>query len=93
MKQAQAVLLKIAEDLNAPSVVADAEIVKVSLVGVGMRSHAGVASQMFETLANNNINIQMITTSEIKITVVIEEKYLELAVRALHASFGLDTQD
>ncbi|MDX2425097.1 MAG: ACT domain-containing protein, partial [Cycloclasticus sp.] len=60
------------------------------LVGVGMRSHAGVASRMFATLAEHNINIQMITTSEIKIAVIIEEKYLELAVRALHSAFDLD---
>jgi len=59
-------------------------------VGVGMRSHAGVASQMFGTLAKENINIQMISTSEIKISVVVEEKYMELAVRALHTAFGLD---
>ena len=93
MKRAQEVLLEIARELKAPTVLADADIVKVSLVGVGMRSHAGVASQMFKTLADDNINIQMITTSEIKITVVIEEKYLELAVRALHSSFGLDVTD
>jgi len=59
-------------------------------VGVGMRSHAGVASKMFATLARENINIQMISTSEIKISVVVEEKYLELAVRALHTAFDLD---
>jgi aspartate kinase len=62
----------------------------VSLVGVGMRSHAGVASKMFGVLAKENINIQMISTSEIKISVVVEEKYMELAVRALHTAFGLD---
>ena len=61
----------------------------MSLVGVGMRSHAGIASQMFKTLANEGINIQIITTSEIKISVVIEEKYLELAVRSLHDAFDL----
>ena len=65
---------------------------KVSVVGVGMRSHAGVASQMFAALADVSINIQMITTSEIKISVIIEEKFLELAVRSLHSSFGLDTE-
>ncbi len=90
MAQAQALLTDIAKELKAPSVLADADIVKVALVGVGMRSHAGVASQMFKTLAENDINIKMITTSEIKITVVIEEKHLELAVRALHTSFGLE---
>ena len=67
----------------------DKKVCKVSLVGVGMRSHAGIASQMFKTLANEGINIQMITTSEIKISVVIEDKYLELAVRSLHNTFDL----
>jgi aspartate kinase len=62
----------------------------VSIVGVGMRSHAGVAATMFEALAAEGINIQLITTSEIKITVVIEERYLELAVRSLHSAFGLE---
>lgn len=93
MKRAEEKLRRIAGELQASSVVADASIVKVSLVGVGMRSHAGVASQMFQTLAEHGINIQMITTSEIKIAVVIDEKYLELAVRALHKSFGLDIGD
>jgi aspartate kinase len=64
--------------------------VKVSIVGVGMRSHAGIASTMFKTLADEGINIQMIATSEIKISVVVNEKYLELAVRALHTAFGLE---
>ena len=89
MRRAQQLLEQIASDLGARSVLAAADIVKVSLVGVGMRSHAGVASKMFATLAQHNINIQMITTSEIKVSVVIEEKYLELAVRALHEAFGL----
>ena len=62
------------------------------MVGVGMRSHAGVASQMFAALAEVGINIQMITTSEIKISVIIEEKFLELAVRSLHSSFALDAE-
>jgi aspartate kinase len=62
----------------------------VSIVGIGMKSHAGIASKMFEVLATEGINIQMITTSEIKTSVVIEDKYLELAVRALHKAFGLD---
>jgi len=64
--------------------------VKVSVVGVGMRSHAGVATQMFAALAKENINIQMISTSEIKISVVLDEKYLELAVRTIHDTFGLE---
>ena len=63
------------------------------MVGVGMRSHAGVASKMFKTLADENINILVITTSEIKISVVIAEKYLELAVRSLHTAFGLDAEE
>ncbi len=76
-------------DMDAREVTGDDRIVKISLVGVGMRSHAGIASQMFETLAAESINIQMISTSEIKISVVVDEKYLELGVRALHAAFGL----
>jgi aspartate kinase len=76
--------------LNARKVSGDNNIVKVSIVGVGMRSHAGIASTMFKTLADENINIQMIATSEIKISVVVDEKYLELAVRSLHSAFGLE---
>ncbi|ARU89218.1 aspartate kinase [Pseudomonas sp. M30-35] len=87
---AQQVLENTARELGAREVVGDTKIAKVSIVGVGMRSHAGVASQMFEALAKENINIQMISTSEIKVSVVIEEKYLELAVRALHTAFDLD---
>lgn len=90
LKKALAVLEKVAKEIGAREVVGDEKICKVSLVGVGMRSHAGVASKMFGTLAKENINIQMISTSEIKISVVIEEKYLELAVRALHTAFDLD---
>jgi len=70
----------------------DIGVAKVSVIGVGMRSHAGVAKTMFDTLAAEGVNIQMITTSEIKITVVIEEKYVELAVRSLHTAFGLDAE-
>ena len=77
-------------ELGAREVKTDAKIVKVSLVGVGMRSHAGIASKMFKTLADEGINIQLITTSEIKISVVVDEKYLELAVRALHSAFELE---
>lgn len=84
------VLEAVAKDLNAREVETDDTIVKVSIVGVGMRSHAGVAGKMFKVLADESINIQMISTSEIKISVVIEEKYLELAVRALHTAFDLD---
>lgn len=90
LARAEAILKETAADLGAREVRSDSRIAKVSVVGVGMRSHAGVASQMFAALAEVGINIQMITTSEIKISVIIEEKYLELAVRALHSSFGLD---
>lgn len=75
---------------GSTTVIGDNSIVKVSIVGVGMRSHAGIASTMFKTLADEGINIQMISTSEIKISVVVDEKYLELAVRSLHKAFGLD---
>ncbi|MFM1895151.1 MAG: hypothetical protein RLZZ385_225 [Pseudomonadota bacterium] len=86
---AQKILESVKSELGATAVKVDKKIVKVSLVGVGMRSHAGIASKMFKALADENINIQVITTSEIKISVVIEEKYLELAVRALHSAFEL----
>lgn len=87
--RAKAILDKVATSLKAGAVDLDTKVCKVSLVGVGMRSHAGIASKMFKTLADENINIQIITTSEIKISVIIEEKYLELAVRALHNTFEL----
>jgi len=90
MNKAKAILQAVAEELGAREVVADNTVVKVSVVGMGMRSHAGVASKMFKALASENINIEMITTSEIKISVIINEKYLELAVRSLHTAFGLD---
>jgi aspartate kinase len=92
LSKAKAVLETVARELNAREVVGDASIVKVSVVGVGMRSHAGVAATMFKALAAENINIQLITTSEIKISVIIEEKYLELAVRSLHSAFKLDAE-
>ena len=79
-----------ASAIGAREVSGDDKIAKVSIVGVGMRSHVGIARQMFETLAKENINMQMISTSEIKISVVVEDKYTELAVRALHAAFELD---
>ncbi|NOS87300.1 MAG: aspartate kinase [Methylococcaceae bacterium] len=88
--RAKALLEQTCVDLSARNVTGDDSIVKVSIVGVGMRSHAGIASTMFKTLAEENINIRMISTSEIKISVVVDEKYLELAVRALHAAFELD---
>ena len=84
------VLQKIASELGAREVTGDDKIAKISLVGVGMRSHAGIASTMFETLAQESINISMISTSEIKISVVIDEKYLELGVRSLHKAFDLE---
>ena len=88
--RAMAILNESLAHIGARSVTGDNKIVKVSVVGVGMRSHVGVASTMFRTLAEEGINIQMISTSEIKISVVLDEKYLELAVRVLHKAFGLD---
>ncbi len=85
-----AIMQQTADKLGAREVTGDTKIVKVSIVGVGMRSHAGIASTMFETLANEGVNIRMISTSEIKISVVVDEKYLELSVRALHEAFGLE---
>lgn len=90
--RAQEILEQVAKDIGARRVTSDSKVAKVSVVGVGMRSHAGVASQMFSTLGEAGINIIMITTSEIKISVIIEEKFLELAVRSLHSSFGLDKE-
>jgi aspartate kinase len=81
---------EVKEKLGAGNVIGDAKVSKVSVVGVGMRSHVGIASQMFRTLSEESINIQMISTSEIKISVLIDEKYMELAVRALHKAFGLE---
>jgi len=79
-----------ATGIGAREVTGDDKIAKVSIVGVGMRSHVGIARKMFETLSKENINLQMISTSEIKISVVVEDKYMELAVRALHQAFELD---
>ena len=87
--EAQALLRLVSEDIGARKVSGDPQISKVSVVGVGMRSHAGVASRVFDALARENINIQMISTSEIKISVVVDEKYTELAVRCLHEEFDL----
>jgi aspartate kinase len=87
--QALQQLTRTASELGAREVTGDDKIVKISLVGVGMRSHAGIAATMFKTLANEGVNIRMISTSEIKISVVVDEKYLELAVRALHDAFDL----
>ena len=92
LARAEAILRDTAAALSASEVRADPRIAKVSVVGVGMRSHAGVASRMFKALAEVGVNIQMISTSEIKISVIIEEKYLELAVRTLHSAFELDVE-
>jgi len=89
-QRALTILKQTAESMSARQVTGDDRIAKISIVGVGMRSHAGIASKMFAALAKEGINIRMISTSEIKISVVVDEKYLELAVRALHSAFGLD---
>lgn len=91
-EQAESLLRQVSQEIQAGEVLGDAQIAKLSIVGVGMRSHAGVASRMFDILAAEGINIQMISTSEIKISVVIDEKYLELAARALHAGFELEAK-
>jgi|TARA_R110002049_G_scaffold108818_3_gene257355 aspartate kinase len=91
-KRAKAVLQEVCGKLGADSATGDDQIAKVSIVGVGMRSHAGVATKMFEALSDEGINIQMISTSEIKISVVIDERYLELAVRSLHDAFQLGAE-
>jgi aspartate kinase len=88
-ERAERVLAAMAAEIGAEGVVADDRIAKVSIVGVGMRSHSGVAARMFSTLAQEGINIQMISTSEIAVSCVIEDKYTELAVRALHDVFEL----
>ncbi len=89
---AKAVLNRVSRELGAREVIGDDKIVKISLVGVGMRSHAGIASKMFKALAEEGININMISTSEIKISVVVDEKYLELGVRTLHSAFDLEQE-
>ena len=90
LKKTLDILEKVRKHVGAREVIGDDKICKVGLVGVGMRSHVGVASKMFRAMAEEGINIQMISTSEIKITVVIDEKYMELAVRVLHKTFDLD---
>jgi aspartate kinase len=92
-QRAKAALELTCAELGAKKVTGDDSIVKVSIVGVGMRSHAGIANTMFKALADEGINIKMISTSEIKISVVVEEKYLELAVRTLHSTFKLDQEN
>jgi aspartate kinase len=89
-QKARSILDDIAGRFESAEVVGDDKIAKIAVVGVGMRSHAGIASKMFKSLADEGINIQMISTSEIKISVVVEDKYMELAVRALHKAFDLD---
>jgi aspartate kinase len=89
LDKASQITTKIANELHAREIVADRNISKVSIVGLGMRNHAGVAARMFTALAFNNINIQMISTSEIKVSVAIDEKYTELAVRVLHDTFKM----
>jgi aspartate kinase len=86
-KKALAIVEKTAAAVNAKGVKIDTDMAKISVIGVGMRTHAGVAAKMFEVLAREGINIEMISTSEIKISVVIETKYTELAVRVLHEAF------
>ena len=88
--KAMSIVRKVTPQIGGKDIVGDNRICKISMVGVGMRSHVGIASQMFRTLAEEGINIEMISTSEIKISVVVDEKYLELAVRVLHRAFGLD---
>lgn len=89
-KEALEIEKKIAEEIKAENVFGDEKIAKVSVIGVGMKDHSGVASKMFAALAKENINIMMISTSEIRISCIIEEKYTELAVRVLHSAFELD---
>jgi aspartate kinase len=87
------ILRDVQNHIGATKIDADDKVAKLSIVGVGMRSHCGVASTMFRTLAEEGINIAMISTSEIKVSVLIDEKYLELAVRVLHKAFALDQED
>jgi aspartate kinase len=89
-KQAMVIADEVAKDIGAEEVLGDQNIAKVSVIGVGMKNHSGVATKMFETLASENINIRLIATSEIRISCVVTEKYAELAVRVLHTAFGLD---
>ena len=86
------IVSQVGKEIDAKKVLGDENIAKISIIGVGMRSHAGVAQKMFETLAQENINIMMISTSEIKVSCVIDQKYTELAVRVLHTAFGLDNE-
>jgi aspartate kinase len=90
LKTAKSILDNLKSEINYQKLIESKDIAKVSVIGVGMRSHAGVAAEMFSTLAEKGINIQAITTSEIKVSVIIDSQYIELAMRALHSAFGLD---
>jgi aspartate kinase len=92
-KRAMEISKSVAADLNAKGVMGREDIAKVSVIGVGMKNHSGVAAKMFGTLAAENINIRLISTSEIRISCVVDEKYAELAVRVLHTAFGLDKEE
>lgn len=92
LARAEDIIQKVRQDISAREVRTDTNVVKVSIIGIGMRSHAGVAKTMFKTLADKGINIQAITTSEIKVSVLISSEYTELAVRALHTAYGLDAE-
>ena len=91
--KAMELLTKTCKDMGARDVTGDKKIVKISIVGVGMRSHAGIASKMFRAMADEGINIKMISTSEIKVSIILDEKYLELGVRTLHAAFELENRE
>ncbi|MDO9127141.1 MAG: ACT domain-containing protein, partial [Parvibaculum sp.] len=92
LHRAEDVIRKAQKEIGCKEVKTDTNVVKVSIIGIGMRSHAGVAKTMFQTLAEKGINIQAITTSEIKVSVLISSEYTELAVRALHTAYGLDAE-
>jgi aspartate kinase len=92
-KKALKIVEEVSREIGARGINSDESIAKISIIGVGMRSHSGIASKMFQTLAQERVNIQMISTSEIKVSCVIDEKYTELAVRVLHEAFGLDKQE
>jgi aspartate kinase len=90
--RAKEVVERVTQDVHAGGVETDGDVAKVSIVGVGMRNHSGVAAKMFQVLASEGINIQLISTSEIKVSCLVHSKYTELAVRALHTAFGLDNE-
>ena len=92
-ERAMEILHKVAKEIQAQTVTGDQEIAKISIVGLGMRNHAGIASTMFQIMSREGINMMMVSTSEIKVSVVIAEKYTELAVRALHDAFALDKEN